>query len=165
MHARAHEIVEQTLSALARQGISKEAYLRSPARTRRRWRTTPSPTPRSALRREAVLAAIVEAEQIDPSDEDVVEALEPAAERDGSDPGELVEQLRKAGRLESLREDVAGRQAVELLVRGGEADQRRAGQGAREALDARAMRRARQGPVSCGPREAEPRRSPSGHAG
>ena len=46
-----------------------------------------------------------------------MEALRPAAERDGSDPAELVEQLRKAGRLESLREDVAGRQAVELLVR------------------------------------------------
>ena len=64
-----------------------------------------------------MIAAIVEAEQIEPSDDDLVRALEPAAERDGSDPAELVAQLRKAGRLESLREDVAARQAVELLVR------------------------------------------------
>jgi hypothetical protein len=60
----------------------------------------------------------VEAEQIQPGDAELVEALRPVAERDGSNPVELVEQLRKAGRLDSLREDVAGRQAVELLVRG-----------------------------------------------
>jgi FKBP-type peptidyl-prolyl cis-trans isomerase (trigger factor) len=64
-----------------------------------------------------VIAAIVEAEHIEPSDEELVEALRPAADSDGADPGELVEQLRKAGRLESLREDVAARQAVELMVR------------------------------------------------
>jgi FKBP-type peptidyl-prolyl cis-trans isomerase (trigger factor) len=68
-----------------------------------------------------VLAAIVEAEKIEPTDEELVQALRPAAERDGSDPVELLEQLRKAGRLEGLREDVASRQAVELLVREAEA--------------------------------------------
>jgi FKBP-type peptidyl-prolyl cis-trans isomerase (trigger factor) len=64
-----------------------------------------------------VLAAIVAAEKIEPTDEELVEALRPAAERDGSDPAELVDKLRDAGRLDSLREDVASRQAVELLVR------------------------------------------------
>jgi hypothetical protein len=46
-----------------------------------------------------------------------VEALRPAAERDGSDPADLVEQLRKSGRLDGLREDVATRQAIDLLVK------------------------------------------------
>jgi trigger factor len=117
VHARAHEIVEQTLSALARQGISKEAYLQIAGKDEEALAHDAEPDAASALRREAVLAAVVEAEQIEPTDEDVAEALRPAAERDGSDPSELVEQLRKAGRLESLREDVAGRQATELLVR------------------------------------------------
>jgi trigger factor len=117
VHARAHEIVEQTLSALARQGVSKEAYLRIAGKDEESLAEDAEPDAASALRREAVLAAIVEAEQIAPSDEEVAEALKPAAERDGSDPAELVEQLRKAGRLETVREDVAGRQAVELLVR------------------------------------------------
>jgi trigger factor len=116
VHARAHEIVEQTLSTLARQGISKEAYLQIAGKDEEELAHDAEPDAATALRREAVLAAIVEAEQINPSDDDVAEALRAAAERDGSDPGELVEQLRKAGRLEALREDVAGRQAVELLV-------------------------------------------------
>ena len=116
VHARAHEVIEQTLSALARQGISKETYLRMVGSDEETLAHDAEPDAASALRREAVLAAIVEAEQITPSDEELVEALRPAAKRDGSDPAELVDQLRKAGRLESLREDVANRQAVELLV-------------------------------------------------
>ncbi|HEY3726415.1 MAG TPA: trigger factor [Solirubrobacteraceae bacterium] len=117
VHARAHEALEQTLRALERQGISKETYLQIAGKDEEALAHDAEPDAAAALRREAVIAAVVEAEQIEPSDEDLVQALAPAAERDGSDPAELVEQLRKAGRLESLREDVAARQAVELLVR------------------------------------------------
>jgi trigger factor len=117
VHARAHELIEQTLSALARQGISKDAYLQITGKGEEELAHDAEPDAASALRREAVLAAIVAAEQIEPTDEDLVAALAPAAERDGSDPAELVEQLRKANRLEALREDVATRQALELLVR------------------------------------------------
>ena len=117
VHARAHEALEQTLRALERQGVSKETYLQIAGKDEETLAHDAEPDAAAALRREAVIAAIVEAEQIEPSDDDLVQALEPAAERDGSDPAELVAQLRKAGRLESLREDVAARQAVELLVR------------------------------------------------
>jgi trigger factor len=117
VHARAHEVVEQTMRALARQGINKETYLQITGKDEESLAHEAEPDAAAALRREAVIAAIIEAEKIEPSDEDLVEALRPAAERDGSDPAELVEQLRTAGRLDELREEVAGRQAVELLVR------------------------------------------------
>ncbi|MEO6858254.1 MAG: trigger factor [Solirubrobacteraceae bacterium] len=117
VHARAHELLHQTFSALARQGISKEAYLQIAGKDEETLAHDAEPDAAGALRREAVLVAIVEAEKIEPTDEELVEALRPAAERDGADPTELLDQLREAGRLESLREDVASRQAVELLVR------------------------------------------------
>jgi trigger factor len=117
VHARAHELVEQTLSALARQGISKEAYLKIAGKDEESLAHDAEPDAATALRREAVLAAIVETEHIEPSNEQLLEALRPTAERDGSDPEALLTQLRTAGRLEALREDVASRQAVELLVR------------------------------------------------
>jgi trigger factor len=117
VHARAHEVLHQTFSALARQGISREAYLQIAGKDEESLAHDAEPDAARALRREAVLAAIVEAEMIEPTDEQLVEALRPAAERDGSDPAELLEQLREANRLEGLREDVANRQAVELLVR------------------------------------------------
>lgn len=117
VHARAHEVVHQTMNALTRQGISKETYLRIAGKDEESLAHDAEPDAATALRREAVLAAVILAEKIEPSDEDLVEALRPAAERDGSDPAELVTQLREAGRLDALREDVAARQAIELLVR------------------------------------------------
>ena len=63
-----------------------------------------------------MLAAIVEAEGIEPIEDELVAALEPLAENRGTTARELYEELEKNGRLDRLREDVATRQAVELLV-------------------------------------------------
>ncbi len=117
VHARAHEMLEQTFSALARQGIGKDTYLKIAGKDEEELAHEAEPEAAAALRREAVLAAVVAAEEIVPSDEDLLEALTSAAERDGSDPAELMERLRKAGRLEELRQDVATSRAAELLVR------------------------------------------------
>jgi trigger factor len=116
VHARAHELLEQTLTALARQGISKEAYLRVAGKDEETLANEAEPEAAKALRREAVLAAVVESETIEPSDGDVLEALEPSAERSGTTPAKLLERLRSSGRLDRVREDVAARQALELLV-------------------------------------------------
>jgi trigger factor len=117
IHARAHELLNDTLGALARQGISKEAYLRIAGKDEETLAHEAEPEAERALKREAVLAAVVQSENIEPSDDEVRQALEPSAERAGTTPDELLEQLRKADRLERVREDVANRQALELLVR------------------------------------------------
>lgn len=116
VHARAHELLEQTMSALGRQGISKEAYLQIAGKTEEELAHEAEPEAAAALRREAVLAAIVEREGIEPSDEDLLEALAASAERTGTPAEKLLEQLRSAGRLDGLREDVAARQALDLVV-------------------------------------------------
>jgi trigger factor len=117
VHARAHELLDDSMAALSRQGISKEAYLRLAGKDEETLAHEAEPEAAQALKREAVLAAIVVAEGIEPTDEQVLEALEPTAERTGSTPPELFEQLRKGDRLEQVREEVANRQALELLVR------------------------------------------------
>jgi trigger factor len=117
VHARAHELLDQTLSSLQRRGISKEAYLQIAGKDEESLAHEAEPEAATALRREAVLAAVVEAEQIEPSEEDIRAALEPSAERTGTKIEKLLEQLRSNGRLERLREDVATGQALELLVK------------------------------------------------
>jgi len=117
VHARAHEMLEDTFSALGRQGISKEAYLQIAGKDEETLANDAEPDAERALKREAVLAAIVDAEDIEPTDDDVREALEPSAERSGASVDELIERLRADDRLERLREDVASRQGLELLVR------------------------------------------------
>jgi trigger factor len=116
VHARAHEMVGQMLHSLEHQGITKDVYLQISGKTEHELSEEAEPEAEAALRREAVLAAVVEAEGIDPSEQELQEALAPVAARDDADPVELVERLRKAGRLDQLREDVATRQALERLV-------------------------------------------------
>ena len=116
VHARAHELLEDTWSMLARQGITKESYLRFTGRDEETLAHEAEPEAAAALKREAVLAAIVEAEKIEPTDEQVLEALEPTAERQGTAADKLFDRLRETGRLDRIRQEVASRQAVEKLV-------------------------------------------------
>jgi trigger factor len=116
VHARAHELLDQTLTALARQGISKEAYLQIAGKDEEQLAHDAEPEAAAALRREAVLAAIVEAENIDPTRERLIEELGPAAERASTTAEELLQRLEESGRIDQVREDVAAQMALELLV-------------------------------------------------
>jgi trigger factor len=104
------------MTALARQGISKESYLRLTGKDEETMAREAEPSAAAALKREAVLVAVVEAEGIEPSDDEVREALVPTAERAGRPVEEVFDQLREADRLERVREEVAHRKALELLV-------------------------------------------------
>lgn len=116
IHARAHELLEQTLSALARQGISKEAYLRVAGKDEESLAKDAEPEAEAILKREAVLAAIVEAEKIEPTEEELLEAIRPIAERDGRKAEKELARLSERGRLGPLIEELAARDALKLLV-------------------------------------------------
>ena len=66
--------------------------------------------------REAVIAAVIEAEGIEPSEGDILDALQTTATREGTTPEKLRARLEKAGRLDDLREDLAQRAAIDLLA-------------------------------------------------
>jgi trigger factor len=116
VEARAREMWQQLSHALGHQGVSKEAYLRVTGKREDEVVADARPDAERALRREAVIAAVIEAEGIEPSDEDLHSSLERSAEREHTTPAELVERLREAGRLETLRRDVAARKALDLLA-------------------------------------------------
>ena len=63
-----------------------------------------------------MLAAIVEAEGIEPTDADLLEALEASAKREGTTPKKLLERIRSAGRLDGLKEDLATSKALDVVV-------------------------------------------------
>ena len=114
--ARAREMWERMLRALSARGISPEAYARVSGRGEQEALAEIEPDAEQALRREAVLAAIVAAEGITVSDEELLGLVATAAEREGVEPAALLERLRAAGRLEDLREEEAARKAVELIA-------------------------------------------------
>jgi len=114
--ARAREMWERNLHALAHRGISREAYLQITGRSEEEILAEAQGEAEQALRREAVITAVVAAEGIAPDDEDVLGALAPTAEREGVEPQQLLEDLRSSGRLEDVREDLAAREAIDLIA-------------------------------------------------
>lgn len=114
--ARAQEMWERMLHSLSHRGISREGYLQVVGRSEDEIVGETVPDAERALRREAVLTAIVAAEQIEPSDDDLLEYVAPAAEREQVEPAEAMERLRADGRLDELRENLAVRQAIDLIV-------------------------------------------------
>jgi trigger factor len=113
--ARAKEMWERMLHSLAHRGISREAYLQILGREQEELLAESEAEAAQALRREAVITAVVEAERISPGEEDMLVAVTPTAEREGVEPERLLDQLRGAGRLEELREDLAAQQAIDLI--------------------------------------------------
>ncbi len=118
VEARARELWDSMLHSLAHQGINRETYLRIAGRDEAEIVEQSKPDAEQALRREAVLAAIIEAEEIEPSDEEVFEAVEQAAAEGagGVSPKKLLERLKSQGRLDSLKQDLAQRKALELVT-------------------------------------------------
>lgn len=116
VEARAKELWEQMLHSLSHRGITKDAYLRIAQKTEDELLEEARPDAEQALRREAVLAAVIAAEEITPSDGDVLDALQESAIQQGTTPEKLRKRLEQQGRLDELVEDLAQRAAVELLA-------------------------------------------------
>jgi trigger factor len=122
VHAKAHEMWHRTARRMAAQGIDPRQYLQLTGKNEEELVGEAEPDAERALRRESVLAAIVEAEGIEVSDDEVKDALREAALASGGDqPSEkaLERSLKRAhaeGADEALREDIAMRKAVDLIV-------------------------------------------------
>jgi trigger factor len=120
VEARAKEAWEHALRALAEKGISKENYLKLDQRPEAEIIAAGHPDAEHALRREAVVVALVEAEGIAATEEELLEALADHVEPDQSgklpDTRRLLATLRKNGRIAELEENITARKAVDLLV-------------------------------------------------
>ncbi len=116
VRARAREMWERMIHSLSHRGISREAYLQISGRDEQEILAEMEPEAELALRREAVLTAVVAAEAISPSEEELLEVLRPTAEREGIEAQTLLEDLRAAGRLEEVREDLAAREAIDAIA-------------------------------------------------
>lgn len=116
VEARAKELWDQMLHSLSHRGITKDAYLRIAQKSEEELLDEAKPDAEQALRREAVLAAVIEKEDIKPSDGDVLDALNEAAIQQGTTPEKLRKQLERQNRLDEVVDDLAQRQAVDLLA-------------------------------------------------
>jgi trigger factor len=112
VEARARELWESMLHQLGHQGITREAYLRISGRTEEQIVDDGKADAEQALRREAVLAAVIEAEGIDPTDDEVLETAAP----DDKPTTKQLARLKESGNLDRLRERVAEQRALDMIA-------------------------------------------------
>jgi trigger factor len=119
VQARAEEMWRRVERSLQRQGMDADSYLQIQGKTREEMIKQARPDAERALKREAVLEAVAEAEGIEVSEEDMLEALQipPGHEDHGHpEPADALEEIRKSGREELLKDDLRMRRALELLA-------------------------------------------------
>ena len=96
--------------------MSPESYLQMQGKTREEVIEESRPDAEAELKREAVLAAIAEAEAIEVSEEEMVEALAHTAEHERTTPEKLLKRLQESGRDAMIREDIRIRKAIDLVT-------------------------------------------------
>jgi trigger factor len=138
--ARATERWERMERQLAGRGMDPNQFLQMQGKTREELIEETKPDAEKELRREAVVTAIAEAEAIEVSEEEMVEALEHSAEHERTTPEKLLERLRQSGRDAMVREDLRAQKAIELVADSAkpipkeEADERQGKAEAREKI-------------------------------
>jgi trigger factor len=114
--ARATERWERMERQLAQRGMDPNQFLQMQGKSRDELIEETKPDAEKELKREAVVTAIAEAEGIEVSEEEMVEALEHSAEHERTSPEKLLERLRQNGRDALIREDLRARKAMELVA-------------------------------------------------
>jgi trigger factor len=114
--ARAEEMWGRTERALRAQGLDPDTYLKATGKTRDQVVEETMEDAARALARESVLSAVADAEGIEATDDDLLDALGGAAEREKVEPEKLLERLVSAGRDIPIRHEIRIRKAVDLMV-------------------------------------------------
>jgi trigger factor len=96
--------------------MSPDSYLQVQGKTRDEVIEESKPDAERELRREAVLAAIVDAEGIEATEEELLEALAHPAEHERTTPEKLLKRLRERGRDAMVDEDIRFRKAIDLIA-------------------------------------------------
>ena len=101
---------------LAARGMAPDAYPQMQGKTREEIIEESKPDAAQELRREAVLAAIVEAEGIEATEEELLEALAGRANTNGRRREKLLDRLREKGRDAMIREEIRIRKAIDAVA-------------------------------------------------
>jgi trigger factor len=123
VHAKAHEMWGHTRRRIQAQGLDPAQYLQITGKTEHELIEEAEPDAERALKRESVLAAVVEAEGIEATDDELRDSIRQAISASGRPAGDedvesMLERIKSDGRDDALREDIAMRKAVDVLVEG-----------------------------------------------
>lgn len=114
--ARAAERWERVERQLAGRGMSPDSFLQMQGKSREEVVEESKPDAERELKREAVLAAIAEAEGLEATEDEMIEALAHTAEHERTTPEKLLARLRENGRDAMVSEDIVVRKAIDVVA-------------------------------------------------
>ncbi|MFN2612714.1 MAG: trigger factor [Solirubrobacterales bacterium] len=116
---RAAENWARAARSLTQQGIDPDRYLEAQSVTREELVEQSKPEAERSLRREAALEAVAEAEGIEITEEEMLEALKPPPGHEDHghpEPSEALKELRESGREKLVERDLKIRKALDVIA-------------------------------------------------
>ena len=116
VEARSRELLNQLGRSLDRRGISADLYLQLTGQTPEQLAEGVRAEAAQSVARELVLEAAADKLAVQVSDEEVEELIREQAEAAGEEPDKVIDQLREADRLETLRADLRLKKTLDRIV-------------------------------------------------
>ncbi|MBJ7347613.1 MAG: trigger factor, partial [Thermoleophilaceae bacterium] len=116
IHSRAHELWHDMSQSLAQRGIDPRAYVQAMGKTEHEFITDAEGDAEKTIRREAALAAVIEQETFEITEEDLIDALTEGDESQNGAAIEHIAKIRDAGNEAQFKRDVVSKLAVDFLV-------------------------------------------------
>jgi trigger factor len=113
---QAHHLLHELEEDIGERGLTMDSYLAVLQKTREEVEEELRPRAEHNIKRRLVLEAVVQAEGLEVSDDEVRERIKVDAEILGRDPSQLVLDVYKSGRHEQLREELLMAKAIDLIA-------------------------------------------------
>ena len=118
--ARGMERWERVERQMTGQGMNPDTYLQMQGKTRDEIVEESLPDAEQEIRREAVLVAVADAEDIEVSDDEMESELEHMASHERTTAAKLLERLKRDGRHEMVAADIRVRKAIDAIAESAE---------------------------------------------
>lgn len=116
VHAEVHHLLDDWGDHLRQRGLTWERYLQLVGKTAEQVHDELRPQAEARVRTRLVLDAVADAEGLQPTEEEVGQAVQNLAEETGRTPEEVRELLERTGGMERLRASLRRRRAVAYLL-------------------------------------------------
>ncbi len=113
---QAHRLFHDLEEEIGERGLTMESYLTVLEKTKEEVEEELRPRAEHVIKRRLVIEAIIEAEGLEATDDEVRERIKADAEILGRDASQLVLEVQKSGRHEQLREELLMAKAIDLVA-------------------------------------------------
>jgi trigger factor len=116
IHSRAHELWHELANSLYRRGIDPNAYLQAMGQGEHDFIVSAEGDAEQTIRREATIAALIEKQGVDITEDEMVAAIEEDMNEGRDSAEEQFKAIKEAGGIKQLENELKARKVIDELV-------------------------------------------------